>query len=181
MQLRALLELDAELSQRIRLDSSHSFLKKVAAFLAHSGDSWFWAAGLVVVWLAAANGWRTMAALLLIGIVGLATTVLAIKFTIRRRRPAGDWGAIYRATDPHSFPSGHAARAFMLAILALFQGPAWFGLLVLAWAPLVSLARVAMGLHFLSDVIVGMLVGLVAGLFMLWISPFLISLLPFLF
>ncbi len=181
MGLRSLLELDLELSQRIRLDSSHSFLKKIAAFLAHSGDSWFWAAGLVLVWLFAGIEWRMRAALLLIGIVGLAATVLAIKFTIRRRRPAGEWGAIYRATDPHSFPSGHAARAFMLALLALFLGPAWFGLLVLVWAPLVSLARVAMGLHFLSDVIAGMLVGLVAALFMLWISPFLIRLVPFLF
>ncbi len=181
MELRSLLKLDAEWSQKIRLDSSHSFLKKIGAFLAHSGDSWFWAAGLVLIWLLAAGEWHVLAALLLIGILGLAVTVLAIKFTIRRRRPAGEWGAIYRATDPHSFPSGHAARAFMLALLALFLGPPWFGLLVFIWAPLVSLARVAMGLHFLSDVIAGMLVGLVAGLFMLWISPFLIKLLPFIF
>ncbi len=181
MELRSLLELDAELSQKIRLDSSHSFLKKIAAFLAHSGDSWFWVAGLGILWLAAANEWHAKAAVLIIGIVGLAAAVLAIKFTIRRRRPKGEWGAIYRATDPHSFPSGHAARAFMLAILALFLGPAWFGLLVLVWAPLVSLARVAMGLHFLSDVLAGMLVGLAAGLFLLWISPFLMSAFPFIF
>ncbi len=181
MALRSLLELDADLSQRLRLDSSQSKLKKVGAILAHSGDSWFWVAGLIVVWLAAADEWHVRAALLIFGILGLAVTVLAIKFTIRRRRPKGEWGTIYRATDPHSFPSGHAARAFMLALLALFLGPAWFGLVVLVWAPLVSLARVAMGLHFLSDIIVGALVGLVAGLFVLWISPMLMSLLPFIF
>ncbi len=181
MALRSLLELDADLSQRLRLDSSQSSLKKVAAFLAHSGDSWFWVAGLAVVWLAADNEWHAKAALLIFGILGLAVTVLAIKFTIRRSRPIGEWGAIYRATDPHSFPSGHAARAFMLALLALFLGPAWFGVLVMVWAPLVSLARVVMGLHFLSDIIAGMLVGLIAGLFVLWISPFLMSLLPFIF
>ncbi len=181
MELRTLLELDADLSQRIRLDGSHSLLKKVAAFLAHSGDSWFWAAGLGLVWLFATNEWHAKAALLITGIVGLAITVLVIKFSIRRRRPKGEWGAIYRITDPHSFPSGHAARAFMLALLAIFMGPAWFGMLVLIWAPLVSLARVAMGLHFLSDVIAGMVVGLIAGLFMLWISPLLIGWFPFIF
>ncbi len=181
MALRSLLELDADLSERLRLDSSQSRLKKVGAFLAHSGDSWFWVAGLGVVWLAATDEWHAKAALLILSILGLAATVLAIKFTIRRRRPKGEWGTIYRATDPHSFPSGHAARAFMLAILAIFLGPAWFGVLVLVWAPLVSLARVAMGLHFLSDILAGMLVGLIAGLFVLWISPWLMSLFPFIF
>ena len=181
MEFKTLLELDADLSQKIRLDSSQSVLKKAAAFLAHSGDSWFWAIGLGLVWLFAGSEWRSRAALLMIGIVGLAVTVLAIKFTIRRRRPEGEWGAIYRSTDPHSFPSGHAARAFMLAMLALFLGPEWFGLVVLAWAPFVSLSRVAMGLHFLSDVIAGMVVGLIAGLFLLWINPFLIRLFPFIF
>jgi len=111
----------------------------------------------------------------------LAFLVLAIKFTIRRQRPQGEWGAIYRNTDPHSFPSGHAARAFMLAVLALTLGPAWFGALVVIWAPLVSLARVSMGVHYLSDVAAGMVVGVLAGMVLVWISPVLIGLLPFIF
>jgi undecaprenyl-diphosphatase len=118
---------------------------------------------------------------MLIGVVVLAFLVLAIKFTIRRKRPEGEWGAIYRNTDPHSFPSGHAARAFMLAVMALALGPAWFGGLVAVWAPLVSLARVSMGVHYLSDVVAGMLVGILAGLVMLWIAPWLMTLTPFLF
>lgn len=181
MEMRTLLELDASLSQKFRLDSSQASLKTVAAFLAHSGDSWFWAAGLGILWLLVRGEWHAKAALLLIGVVGLALAVFAIKFTIRRRRPEGEWGAIYRNTDPHSFPSGHAARAFMLATLALITGPAWFGVLVLVWAPLVSLARVSMGLHYLSDVVAGMVVGVLAGLFMAWLAPTLIGLFPFLF
>ncbi len=43
--------------------------------------------------------------------------MLGIKFTIKRSRPEGEWGAIYRNSDPHSFPSGHATRAIMLAVL----------------------------------------------------------------
>jgi undecaprenyl-diphosphatase len=182
MEMKTLLGLDASLSQRLRLDAAHTGLKKLAAFLAHSGDSWFWAAGLGLVWLlTAGNDWRMRSALMLIGVVGLALLVLGIKFTIRRKRPEGDWGAIYRNTDPHSFPSGHAARAFMLAVMALSLGPAWFGALVAVWAPLVSLARVAMGLHYLSDVAAGLLVGILAGLVMVWIAPVLVTLLPFLF
>ena len=52
-------------------------------------------------------------------VVFLATIVLILKFTIRRSRPAGDWGEVYRSTDPHSFPSGHAARVSYIAVMAI--------------------------------------------------------------
>ena len=55
---------------------------------------------------------------------------------------------IYRKTDPHSFPSGHAARAFMIAVLATGLGPGWLAVVLWVWAPLVSVARVAMGVHY---------------------------------
>ena len=94
---------------------------------------------------------------------------MIIKFTFRRQRPEGEWGVIYRSTDPHSFPSGHAARAALLAILTITWGPPWLGVLLVIWAPLVSLARVAMGLHYLSDILVGIFLGLIAGLLGLFI------------
>jgi len=51
----------------------------------------------------------------------------------------------------------------MLAIVALGAGPAWLGLLLLAWAPMVGLARVATGLHYISDVLAGWALGLLMG------------------
>jgi undecaprenyl-diphosphatase len=105
---------------------------------------------------------------LLAAIAVTAVVVLIIKFTVRRRRPEGEWGSIYRSTDPHSFPSGHAARAFMLAVVSLGLGPAWLGGLLAVWAPLVALARVAMGVHYLSDVLAGGILGLLmAGLYLI--------------
>jgi membrane-associated phospholipid phosphatase len=41
--------------------------------------------------------------------------------------------------------------------------------LLCIWAPLVALARVAMGLHYLSDILAGAGLGLVAGLIALQI------------
>jgi undecaprenyl-diphosphatase len=136
----------------------------LAIFLAHSGDSWFWGLGLAAVWLASGPPGKLFALRLVLAIFGMAGLVFLIKRRFRRPRPAGDWGAIYRQTDPHSFPSGHAARMAMLAVLAAALGPAWFGWLMLVWAPLVALARVAMGVHYLSDVVGGALLGLAAGL-----------------
>ncbi len=119
--------------------------------------------------------------LLAIGVAVLAVLVLAIKFSIRRERPEGEWGSIYRKTDPHSFPSGHAARAAMLAVMALGLGPAWFGWMVFTWAPLVSLARVSTGVHYLTDILAGLVFGAAAGFGMLALAPVLVRWLPFLF
>ncbi len=57
----------------------------------------------------------------------------------------------------------------MLAVIMLGLGPVWLGLLLLIWAPLVGLARVAMGVHYLSDVLAGMILGLLIGIAVLLI------------
>jgi undecaprenyl-diphosphatase len=91
---------------------------------------------------------------------------------VRRKRPEGEWGRIYRFTDPHSFPSGHAARAFLIATVATALGPAWLAIALWIWAPLVALARVAMGVHYLSDIVAGALFGiLVASIGLLIYQP----------
>lgn len=178
---KSFLEFDDRVSHRLRLTPANKGWWQVVTVLAHSGDSWFLLAGLAVVWLLGNSAWRERAVVFGVGIVVLACLVFAIKFTVRRQRPAGEWGAIYRNTDPHSFPSGHAARVTMLAVIGLGLGPLWFGLLLIVWAPLVSLARVMTGLHYLSDVLAGMLLGLLVGLAMLAVQPLLVSYLPFLF
>ena len=158
-----MLALDARLSARMRVAERPGLLRTVAAVLAHSGDLWFWWAGLALNVVARQSVWRSWALTVLLSIIVLAVIVLAIKFIIRRRRPEGEWGAVYRSTDPHSFPSGHAAWAILIAILAIGMGPGWLAILLCVWAPLVSLARVAMGLHYLSDVAAGAVLGGVAG------------------
>jgi undecaprenyl-diphosphatase len=59
----------------------------------------------------------------------------------------------------------------MLGVMAVGLGPAWFAVLLCAWAPLVVLARVAMGLHYPTDVMAGALFGLVMGGIMLSLLP----------
>jgi undecaprenyl-diphosphatase len=166
MTLEKILVWDARTSARLRVAEKPGLLRTVAAILAHSGDSWFWILGLVVLGWLGNPYWRWRVIFFGAGILVTAVFVMVVKFTVRRGRPEGEWGNIYRRTDPHSFPSGHAARAFLLATMAVFLGPAWFAIVLVIWAPLVSLARVAMGVHYISDV----LVGGVFGIFMGWIT-----------
>jgi membrane-associated phospholipid phosphatase len=165
-----LLALDAQYSNQINISSQPGLLRNLARFLAHSGDSWFWLLGLLIVWLIGIPVWKHLAGIMAIGILITAVTVFLIKFIVRRQRPEGEWGNVYRRTDPHSFPSGHAARAMMLAVIALGMGPTWLGLLLILWAPLVILSRVAMQVHYWSDVLAGGLLGLCIGLLVLRVT-----------
>lgn len=176
--VRPLLEADARLSARLRIAEQPGLRRRLAIFLAHSGDSWFWGLGLVLIWALADAAWKYRAVVIFAAIALTAVIVQALKWTVRRQRPPGDWGTVYRSADPHSFPSGHAARALMLAVLGLALGPAWLAVLLCVWGPLVALARIAMGVHYLSDVIVGAALGGLLGLAFAALHPWLTALLP---
>jgi undecaprenyl-diphosphatase len=170
MRFDSILRLDVRASERLRVAEKPGLLRTLAAVLAHSGDSWFWGAALVVLWLLSGSFWRQWAIVMLAAISVLAALVMGLKFGIRRRRPEGKWGRIYRNTDPHSFPSGHAARAFLIAVVAAGMGPAGVALALWAWAPLVAVARVAMGLHYLSDIVAGLVIGILLGIITLQVQ-----------
>lgn len=167
--MNSILDLDARLTNQMRVAEKPGALRAIAIFFAHSADSWFWAIGLLAVWLSGNSFWKQWAVVQAAGIGLLIVIVLAIKFSVRRRRPEGEWGKIYRYTDPHSFPSGHAARAFLIATIASGLGPAGLAVALWIWAPLVAVARVAMGVHYLSDIVAGALLGIVVALLALQI------------
>jgi len=163
------LGLDNRFSWLSQLTNHSGALRALAAAFAHSGDSWLLVPLLGVLWYFGPDYWKQRAVAMVVGVALTAAVVFVIKLSVRRSRPQGEWGKIYRNTDPHSFPSGHAARAMMLAVVVLGLGPFWLGLALLLWAPLVGLARVALGVHYPSDVAAGMVVGAILGLLILWI------------
>ena len=163
MPLSTILQKDAELSQRILIAEHKSGLRTLAAFLAHSGDSWFWIVALVLLWFLGPEMWQPQIRLLFIGILVTAVFVLVLKFLIQRPRPEGEWGQIYRRSDPHSFPSGHAARATMLSLIMLVSGYYWIGFAMIIWTSLVAISRIGLGVHYLSDIVVGTAIGAVFG------------------
>lgn len=157
-------QFDAYWQQRLRKLEEPGIMRKIAIIFAHSGDSWFWLSGLILAWLIGSPEIKQWALRMILTVFALASIVMVIKFAIRRPRPEGEFGEIYRRSDPHSFPSGHAARSILLAVLAVGWGPPWLALILVPWAPLVALARVALGLHFPTDVLAGALLGFTAGL-----------------
>jgi undecaprenyl-diphosphatase len=66
-----------------------------------------------------------------------------------------------RTTDP-SFPSDHAAAAFAIAF-AVLAFSRFGGALFLVTATLIGISRIALGMHYPTDVLAGLLVGLGAA------------------
>ncbi len=94
--------------------------------------------------------------------VGSAYGVNAlIGFLYFRSRPFVDHPVmllIHKSGADKSFPSDHTALAFAIA-MTLFFFDKRLGLLALVGAMFVGIGRIAVGVHYPSDVFVGMLVG----------------------
>lgn len=155
--------LDQRTSARLAIPRESRFLRLLALLAAHSGDIPLWLLGAVAAILWGGALWRDLGWRILIGtlVAGAVTTLL--KQLFRRQRPPGEGRGFYTHFDRHAFPSGHAGRSACMVVLLIPLLPTWgFGLLPL-WAALVGLARVALQVHFASDILGGWVVGLLVG------------------
>jgi undecaprenyl-diphosphatase len=110
----------------------------------------------------------TLAAAAAVASAGLTVTALKQLFD-RARPPAAD-----SALDPiglvpssASLPSGHAATAFAAAVAVGLVYPRLRRPL-LAMAAVVALSRVYLGVHYLSDVLAGAMLGIALGVAAAW-------------
>jgi undecaprenyl-diphosphatase len=178
--LGLLRELDLRATARLRALPAKGAGRLALSLLAHSGDSLILVPGLAIIWWAGHFSRQSIAVPLIIGYLLSVLLTTLLKYTVRRRRPEGEWGALYRKTDPHSFPSGHAARTITLSVVVLARDVVLAGVLLLTWSLAVGFARIVLGVHFLVDVLAGYLLGLAIGLAIgLWMAWGLPGLPPF--
>ena len=99
-----------------------------------------------------------------LGLIFTALTETIIKAVIKRPRPKiNPKDRIFIGPDIHSFPSGHSARAFYIATYSFFVNPV-LGIFILLWAFGVGYSRIALGRHYPSDVIGGLITGLIIAM-----------------
>ncbi|WP_087025331.1 phosphatase PAP2 family protein [Thaumasiovibrio subtropicus] len=83
-----------------------------------------------------------------------------LKNSVKRDRPT-ELPSFIKPSDRYSLPSGHTAAAFIMAALVSYFYPS-FAPYVWVWASLVGLSRVMLGVHYFSDIIAGIVLGLSA-------------------
>ncbi|WP_188751453.1 phosphatase PAP2 family protein [Marinobacterium zhoushanense] len=103
-----------------------------------------------------------------VGLIAFALELplyLLLKNTIRRDRPChrlAGFRAVIEPSDKFSFPSGHAAAAFLFAtVLASFYPTLALGAFIVA--AMIGLSRVLLGVHYPTDIAAGALLGVCSG------------------
>jgi undecaprenyl-diphosphatase len=154
----------------------NSILKGVAVLVSHSGDGVIWSSAAVGAFLGLPQQrqpvlYATLAMFL------AALLVWVGKMIVRRERPSPPLPKglfILPGYDPFSFPSGHAARVASIAasahllpdlpVLSMVRWP------LTVWAAGVCWARVSLSAHYILDVLVGAVIGLITAMLspLLW-------------
>jgi len=156
---------DHNISLRVaEASESYAVLRRGSVILAHAGDGLVWMIiGLAIFILGTPNGKQNLYQIA-ISVFLTALLVTACKFGVRRRRPqdtkSAQWSSLPKY-DVYSFPSGHAARATCIAA-GIFAAYPPVRVPVTMWAIGVCWARVAVAAHYLFDVLIGMLIGILA-------------------
>ncbi len=160
--LSRLVALDNSLSARLTLTEEAGLRRTIAVLGAHLGDGPLWfVIAIIAFWLGdEATRHVVLLTAVATSVAGLLTT--ALKFLTRRGRPREMTGFYSTKYDRYSFPSGHATRVACLATVFSRQFPCW-AIVFYASALFVALCRVALGIHYISDVLVGLAVGFLAS------------------
>lgn len=125
------------------------------------GDGLFWYAVMAAMLLY--HGASALEPVLVMILAGMACTLTYkwLKVTTTRQRPCQRHPGIRVTTLPldyYSFPSGHTLHAVCFSVVAASYYPVLWAVL-LPFSLLVAASRLILGLHYLSDVIAGALIG----------------------
>ncbi|MHA2501379.1 MAG: phosphatase PAP2 family protein [Candidatus Kariarchaeaceae archaeon] len=154
-----LYEIDYTLSKRIAFFLSYEgFARKFFQVITLTGTAIIWWIGLGI-WYAVDPNHRHEAYSMFIITTIMTIAVFLAKILVKRPRPEFKDDRYFSVSfDVFSFPSGHATRAAYVSILMPLYAPE-LALLWYIWSLLMIVSRLVLGVHYISDIIAGLIFG----------------------
>jgi undecaprenyl-diphosphatase len=156
---------DRKIMLRLNRWEAPQWVRQWMVFASRGGDGWLWSViGVILYFFGGPQRIEALeAGFVAVGIGQISFFVL--KRIIGRERPCTVephcWSMLL-PPDRFSFPSGHTITAFAIAVtLGLYYPALLVGLIFCALS--VAASRVILGLHYLSDVLVGVIIGTAIG------------------
>lgn len=161
---------DHKLMRRVNQWYPPRWVRLWALWATRAGDGWLWyGVGVLILLFGGPQRFLAIGAAALAAGCGVLL-FLNIKKAAGRRRPScfqGHCWANLLPPDRFSFPSGHTITAFAVAVsVSRFYPDATFPLLFCAIS--IAASRILLGMHFLSDVLVGAVIGTGLALACTW-------------
>ncbi len=140
-------------------------LMRTMSFLGSGGKIWFIFTAGVYAKIRSAGVFFAM--LISLALSWLVTEVI-IKHIVRRDRPFHKLDieelAVKKKPSFYSFPSSHSATSFAVFTVILLLCSHWLALAAFAFAAGVSFSRFYLQVHYLTDVLCGIVFGIVCAL-----------------
>ena len=169
-----LIEMDGDILLWIQENLRSGFLTPVMkglSFLGDKGMIWI----LLTLALLFVRRTRPLGARCALSmVIGLIVTNLIIKNWAARIRPyelIPGLQCIVPLAKDYSFPSGHATNSLACAWVLFRKTPKKYGVPALILAIMISLSRLYVGIHYPTDVLGGVVIGICSAVLAMWLVP----------
>ena len=152
---------DHKLMRKVNKWPAPKWVRLSAIVATRAGDGWLWyLTGLLVLMFGGDVRFTAIAAAGSAAVTGIGLFISLKKLSGRKRPCEYEphvWSQLL-PPDQFSFPSGHTITAFAVSVTLGMFYPVLFGILLL-FALAIATSRILLGMHFLSDVVVGAILG----------------------